>query len=350
MKTIEEVDLHLTNSCMLSCKHCCFDAGRPLRRELPLSRWYQVLEDAKEIGAVKVDLTGGEPLVLPYLESIISHATQLDFDVTLQTNGVLLDSPRRAKLRQAGLCDVMVSIDGWQESHDRLRQKKIFTSVKSNVEQAVSEGFRVRVNATAMRSTVGGILELIRWADSVGVNMVSVFYFTAQGRGAAIKTEEIPPDEWSSAVAILKELAHHTSSTRVIVEAAFGPLGFSLTDHPCPMLDRGYLQILADGRAYPCTMLIFSDLYVADVSRESLTVVREQNRWNQLIQEYNAAISTGGRHTTGCIGYSTWQTGKLGSDPRWRQVNKGKTFPICPLIKVDLGTKVSALRSSLLRG
>lgn len=352
--SIEELDIHLTNRCMLSCRHCCFHGGRRVLKELPLRRWLRIIEEGKEIGVKSLDITGGEPLLVNNIETLIKAAVDSEYDVTLQTNGLLLDHRARKKLKNHGLEKIMVSMDGWETSHNWLRGKEIFNTVKLHVEQALEEGWQVRVNAAAMRSTAASIPRLLEWAIESRVHTVSIFYFSPQGRGADLAAEELEYHEWERFITAARERVQANnppanSPTKIIVEPAWAPLKGLVKPLRCPILSRGYLQVLCDGRAYPCTMLIFTGLHVGDLSRESLRNCIEETRWQRFRTNNNTRcdIHRDNRCLGGCIGYNAYRTGALGADPRCRQAPEG-AFPVCPLLKLDLLKNKQALRSGFL--
>ncbi|EDZ95310.1 Radical SAM domain protein [Limnospira maxima CS-328] len=347
MLQLQELDLHVTNKCMLACKHCCFDAGEKMLPELKKERWMQILKQGKNLGVKDIDITGGEPLLYKGLDHLINYAVNLEYNVTLQTNGILFNRSRRKELKARGLKNVMISIDGWEKSHNWLRGFNSFQQAKSNIEEAIEEGWTIRVNAVAMKSTFKSIPTLISWADKTGIPLVSIFFFTPQGRGESILNEELEYKQWEEFIISLQSQVSHLQQTHVIVEPSVGPLGGLIEAIKCPMYYRGYLQVLCDGRAYPCTMLIFSDLYLADLSCESLSHCLEESRWSKLTKSIDDIVDDSDECKGGCIGYSTWLTGKLGIDPRCQVFEKG-TFPICPLVKIDLSKNKKALRSGLL--
>ncbi len=333
---LQEIDLHLTNRCQLRCRHCCFDAATKKTAELPLATWIRILHEARDLGVVDVDITGGEPLLFDDLDLVVREACALGFKPSVQTNAVFLDEQELLRLEAAGLKRLMISLDGSQSTHDWLRGDGMFELVSRNALRALRRGFQVRLNAVAMKSTLRGLPALIRWAGDSGFRLVSIFAFTAQGRGAHLVNEEMGYSEWSKSIEILTNVAAQYPSLRVIIEPAMGPLQAGLSSLSCPIVQRGYLQILSDGRAYPCTLLIFSKYYLADITHEPLSNCLLGDRWTYLLDKLSA-------YETGCPGYEVWRTGEIAPDPRVDRLELG--YPICPLVKLDLGTRSSAMRS-----
>src|SRR5690242_7286078 len=69
------------------------------------------------LGAVKLRITGGEPLVREQVENLIAMLRPIEGvdDLTLTTNGFLL--PQKAHLlKDAGLNRITVSLDSWDDT------------------------------------------------------------------------------------------------------------------------------------------------------------------------------------------------------------------------------------------
>ena len=64
---LDELKIELTQECPLACIHCSTRSNRFMRSRLPLEVVTRILCEAHELGARKVALTGGEPLVYPRL-------------------------------------------------------------------------------------------------------------------------------------------------------------------------------------------------------------------------------------------------------------------------------------------
>jgi radical SAM protein with 4Fe4S-binding SPASM domain len=77
-----------------------------------------VADDLKAAGCERVTLTGGEPLLRPDWEVIAQRLFGLGIEVSLQTNGVLIEQDTVSQMTGAGLSAVTVSVDGPKDVHD----------------------------------------------------------------------------------------------------------------------------------------------------------------------------------------------------------------------------------------
>jgi radical SAM protein with 4Fe4S-binding SPASM domain len=85
-----DVSLELTWRCNFRCRHCYIpDFHAPENVSAP--RLLELLEELAEMGTLFLALTGGEPLLRRDWDVIARRARELGFQVTLLTNGSLID-------------------------------------------------------------------------------------------------------------------------------------------------------------------------------------------------------------------------------------------------------------------
>jgi MoaA/NifB/PqqE/SkfB family radical SAM enzyme len=103
------VQLVVTRRCNLACGYCFeFNAVSPhVDTGLMLER----IDRAADLGAIVLTLTGGEPLLHPDLELLVSRADNRGMICTVLTNGTELTQQRIERLNQAGLAFLQISID-----------------------------------------------------------------------------------------------------------------------------------------------------------------------------------------------------------------------------------------------
>ncbi len=116
---IEYVRLSLTEACNFACPYCRPNLDMSgLHRVLTVEEWLPILEAFHELGIRAIRLTGGEPLLYPYLEELIQEMTKQNWfeDISLTTNGSLL-AQHATMLKRAGLKRVNVSLDALSEEN-----------------------------------------------------------------------------------------------------------------------------------------------------------------------------------------------------------------------------------------
>ena len=127
------VELHELNSlfwectlrCNLKCLHCGSDCSQnSLTPDMPLADFLTALDSiAKQIPPKKLFLifSGGEPLMRKDLEECGKAVTERGFQWGMVTNGLALTPERLHSILDAGLQSITVSLDGLEQSHNKLR-------------------------------------------------------------------------------------------------------------------------------------------------------------------------------------------------------------------------------------
>src|SRR5258708_366722 len=133
--------------CNLACKYCneYDDFSKPVPTDLMFRR----VDKLGELGTSVVTISGGEPLLHPELDEIISRIRKNHIVAGLITNGYLLMPERIERLNRAGLEWLQISIDN--VSPDDVSKKSMKVLDKKLQMLAEYAEFHVNIN-----SVVGG--------------------------------------------------------------------------------------------------------------------------------------------------------------------------------------------------
>ena len=108
----------------------------------------QCFAAAEECGAPVVAIPGGEPLLHPQIDEIVSGLVARKKFVYLCTNGILLEKSL-AKFTPSPYLTFSIHLDGLQELHDKCVDRKgVFETAVKAIKAAKAKGFRVTTNTT----------------------------------------------------------------------------------------------------------------------------------------------------------------------------------------------------------
>lgn len=179
----------LTYACPLRCAYCANPLQVPAGDALAPTDWLRILEEAEALGVTHVHFTGGEPLLHGALEQLIARARQLDLYVTLITSGLPLQRDRLARLADAGLEHVQLSLQGTRSEtnraiagHDELAHKLV---VASWVKQL---GLALTLNVVLARHNLDQLDELLQLAERLAPDRLELAH--AQYLGWALRNRE----------------------------------------------------------------------------------------------------------------------------------------------------------------
>jgi MoaA/NifB/PqqE/SkfB family radical SAM enzyme len=165
--------LEVTRRCNLPCRHCFV----PRENQEPgLDVLIPLLLQASLNGCRKVLLTGGEPLLRPDLEAIISACAGTDMLVDLNSNLITLDEQRARRLQEAGLGEVSVSLHGDRTSHDWLCGRTgCYDRTLQAIKILLGLGIPVDVHGALWEGSLPALPELVHLCENLGVASLTLF-------------------------------------------------------------------------------------------------------------------------------------------------------------------------------
>ena len=143
--------------CNLACSYCLTESSpRSERRQLTAEQMLTIAIEAKALGFTGIGVTGGEPMLLPWLPETVAMMAE-HLPIILLTNGTLLGGDRFE--RAAPLAHRNVAVQISLDSHlpdlnDMARGPDNFDKVVAVVPRLIVAGIRVRI-----ATTTGGALD-----------------------------------------------------------------------------------------------------------------------------------------------------------------------------------------------
>jgi MoaA/NifB/PqqE/SkfB family radical SAM enzyme len=260
------VTLYVNTACNLRCVYCSSPEQRA--RLLSTAQWIQVLDELRELGTERVLFFGGEPLLRPDLEEIVTHARTLGLHCGLTSNGTLV--PRRPEVIRR-LHSLVISVDGDAEAHDRNRGAGSHADAMRAIEVARGWGVAVRVNAVLNAASAASLPWLLEWSRRerlpVTLNLMRSEENGLWKDAAAHRLEDDRLRALIDAILDAKRTNPWIVFSRDTYEVArrwpdFARDRLSVveagTEFPGPRCSAGrfHCAIYADGSLYPCTMTV----------------------------------------------------------------------------------------------
>jgi PqqA peptide cyclase len=244
----------LTYRCPLACPYC--SNPRDLRRhadELDTSAWERVLEEAEALGVVQVHFTGGEPLARRDLEALVSRARKLGLYTNLVTSGVPLERERLARLAEAGLDHVQVSIQSTREERADLIAGYRGFAQKHRVLAWVKElGLPLTINVVLHRENLDEIDALVALAEEARADRLELA--NAQYVSWALENRDALLPTRSQIEEASAKAAGHKRRLEGVVDVLFvKPDYFGTSPKAC--MDgwaRRFVHMTPDGLVLPC--------------------------------------------------------------------------------------------------
>ena len=269
--------LHVTFRCQLECTHCYAraDAHGHEQRDMPVRHIEALIREAKEAGFRQVVLTGGEPLIHKRRDELLTMLTDLrpwtrPMNLVLRTNLAMpLDEDTLTRIA-AAVDQVVVSVDGNEQTHDERRGKGTYSAVVRNIEayadvaRAGRDAGELSLAAVMHSTDIQGepgdsVRELARW---LGVKRTRFRPLLPLGRASA--WDEPPASE---------ALGGHADPMELIA-AGFRPVS------TCGIGQNLYVE--PSGESFPCYAYHRPHSYIGNIVEHGLRPVLESEAFSAL--------------------------------------------------------------------
>jgi len=208
---------NVTQACNLDCMHCYQDATRkPEADELTTEEKLNLIDQMAEEWVPFVAFAGGEPLVLPDLWKVLEHCQKRGLHVTLATNGTMLTPEMCARLRDAQVKYIEVSIDSIHpEEHDEFRgQQGAWARTIQGIKNSVAAGVKTGMAVCFTRRNVDTVDEVVKFAVDLGCSTLAHFNFIPVGRGKEIVECDLTPAQREL---LMRRLQFHLTESKITV-------------------------------------------------------------------------------------------------------------------------------------
>lgn len=189
-----------TKACNLSCRHCRAVPQRKLGPdELNTRQAFDLIDGVAKVARPVFVLSGGEPLYRPDIFDIAQYGAESGFRMALATNGTLITNRIAAKIADAGISRVAISLDGADEqTHDRFRgMEHSHAAALRGIQLLRDEGVSVQINSTIAKHNVSELPAMLDLALSLGADALHLFMLVPVGCGLEIAPAEmLPADEY----------------------------------------------------------------------------------------------------------------------------------------------------------
>ncbi len=255
------ISWNLTSRCNLRCKHCYIDASAAMPGELTTAEALRVVNEIADVNQeVILILTGGEPLLRPDLDEVVTRGAVRGMTVVLGTNGTMLTVDRAHRLAECGLAGVGISLDSLVPSaHDGFRGVDgAWSETVKGIESAGQAGLDVQIQMTLTRENFSELTEVIEFSRRAQARVLTVFFLVCTGRGQDLV--DLTPDEYEQALEQLVDVEQNgimirprcaPTFRRVLAQEKPDSLLLTSDTARC-MAAKNYCRITPDGMVTPC--------------------------------------------------------------------------------------------------
>ena len=123
------MEIEFTLKCNYRCPYCYVPENSYLKNELTREEICDVILQAKELGAKKIILLGGEPMIYPYFFEMVEYIHSLGLMMELFTNNSQMTPEKAKKLLDYGV-NVVVKVNSFDKE-----TQEMLTGIKGSFEE-----------------------------------------------------------------------------------------------------------------------------------------------------------------------------------------------------------------------
>ncbi len=256
---LQQLFWECTLRCNLSCLHCGSDCRTISNmQDMPLGDFLMVLDDVRSVmdaRKILVVTTGGEPLVRKDICVCGRAIRERGFHWGMVSNGMLLDDKMCNHLINAGLETIAISLDGFEDTHNRLRgNENSFVMAERAIKILVNKDITWDVITCVNQKNLDCLDSFKQHLIDIGVRYWRIFTIVPMGRAATNDEFQLNKEQFRSLmdfiVKVRKEGKIHLSYG---CEGFLGNYEWKVRDYPyfC-QAGINVASVLADGSISGC--------------------------------------------------------------------------------------------------
>ncbi|SET26035.1 radical SAM/SPASM domain-containing protein [[Clostridium] polysaccharolyticum] len=159
----------ITMKCNMRCQHCGSSCEEAMEDELTTEEALELCDDLKELGLKYITISGGELTTRKDWHLIAKKLVENGIVTSMITNGWIMSDDTVQKAKEAGINTIAISIDGCQETHDKIRKPGSFERDIENFKRIKESGIIPAAITTIQKQNVDELEELYQILKEAGV-------------------------------------------------------------------------------------------------------------------------------------------------------------------------------------
>lgn len=217
MKELFEVTIEVLQRCPNRCIYCSSWSSLDKDEALDFDTICGIVDDAAELGAKLINLSGGEPLLRPDIVDIMDYIKSKGMRIRLYTSGIYYDQGYKSILVTllkaiGGKVDTLIF--NYETARPELYAKIMGTVpenhslLENTIKTAVALSISVEAHLVPMKCNYRLIPQTLERVLSLGVSKVSLLRFVPQGRSVEnVEATVLSAGEEKELREMLKELS-----------------------------------------------------------------------------------------------------------------------------------------------
>lgn len=184
---------NVSRRCNLSCMHCYSNsANTDYEGELTTDQAKAMIRDLEAFGVPVLLFSGGEPLMRKDLFELNAFAHAHHLRTVISTNGTLIDEKVAARIKEAAIDYVGVSLDGIGARNDMFRGRTgAFSAALKGIRNLVAAKQKVGLRFTITRHNYPDLKDILKLVEDEAIDRVCFYHLVYSGRGSSMTEDDL---------------------------------------------------------------------------------------------------------------------------------------------------------------
>jgi radical SAM protein with 4Fe4S-binding SPASM domain len=260
--------IHPTFRCNLKCIYCYNKEDRQEsdQAELSAEEWFDVLDQARDMGVENIVFTGGEPLLRKDTLEIAKYANSIGLSSQMLTNATLITADNIKDIVNT-FGSIGLSLDSHiRENNDFLRGRGAYDKTINAIRLLKEREHSFNIKAVITKYNVDDLPGFHKYfLDEFGCGSINAGLYVPTSMG---DTQLLPdPEDYRRVTAEASAIVEDYYREDRISAANFH--GIPTRSFQCGAA-LGEFAISPDGSVYPCQALLKDEFYAGNISERSL--------------------------------------------------------------------------------
>lgn len=185
----EAIYWDITYRCNMKCSHCLNNGGdsncNDFSQELSDDEAYAVVDQLVSMRPHSLCICGGEPLLrYNIVKHILKEMKRINVSVNMVSNGILINEAIVTELKELGIGNIQISLDGLGWQHDIFRnQIGAFEQAINAIKILKQHGVDTTLSFCPNKYNYSSFLQYVEFVNSLNCNSIRMMPLTPIGRG-----------------------------------------------------------------------------------------------------------------------------------------------------------------------
>jgi len=249
----ESIHIDITTFCPLKCPQCYKDLSQDI--EMPLGKFFDIIERAKALKVFQIALGGGEPLTVKDLPVFVKKVTSCKMSCTITTSGYGLTAELLDDLKESGVNHIQVSLNGSTREINSYSRDG-FSEAVSALNILSKSSVQFGINWVARRDNVKDFENIVTYAKELKADNINILRYKPSVREDYGKNV-LTGDDFNLLVAAIRKVR----GIKIKIDSAFSNILCQIYANRINPVNCGcgagrrFMMIDPVGRLKPCSHL-----------------------------------------------------------------------------------------------